>query len=395
MNSKFNGDEYLDDTFDDMDFEDEAATDSGLEEQSEDRLSFEDNQFSEAKETTNLDVQTAEQYIDPQRVIQQQLLNKRGSKTKLGKTPKQPKAPKQKKEKAPKASKSAKKMKQKGEKAPRDPKAAQKLIKIIALVAIVLCVGVVAIKLNAPKNADLHLIIADNQVNQQQKPVESASTDITDNSNTNDSSEDDDNTSKIQTVDLALKDKYDIEFKVNTKLESDAEYTDHDAKITISYDNVVIGFDEVKKYVDKYNENGVNIVNIGDKKTFEKNSANAEMVMYELTVSVPKDFPTNDVDHGYTGIKPKFTFDVEGTEDKNTLITKRFEFATPKFTSISDNTDTITVGNEYKLRYIAAMPKGLTKEHYKIKFKYSDKMSLTELNINLGGVDIPEESDKK
>lgn len=258
-------------------------------------------------------------------------------------------------------------------------KADKKKFAIIALIAVAL----IAICLNLFKggtvNSNLHVKLADNTPKKETKTENSESTAK---NNVGDSTESDKDSSENV---LNISDSYSIPMVINTKTENDSAYTDHKTNININYNDVVIGFDDVQKYVDEYNNKNSSKISLGKKKDFNSKSE-YNIVMYRLALEVPKDFPTNDVKHGYTGLSPKIDFSIKGGKIEDTLIVDNTAYDIPDITSMSDSVSNITVGNTYELNYIVAMPRGLSSKDYKITFDYSDgKVSKT---IQLQTADI-------
>jgi hypothetical protein len=190
---------------------------------------------------------------------------------------------------------------------------------------------------------------------------------------------------------LALGGSYDIPVSVNTKLEGETEYSEHDASINIKYTDFICGYDNVIEYINSYNETSSRKINLADKEDFYNSSVGNDIVMYELTVTVPDDFPSNDIEHGYTGLSPAFSFSIAGTDKEDALITQLYEFAIPSITDISDNTDPVKIGQTYKLRYVTTMPMSLSASGYSLTLAYD--CNNAHIDFTVESQDIPNNSD--
>lgn len=303
-------------------------------------------------------------------------------------TAEEPKKTKQKKQKPDKKQKKTKTKKQKAPKKEQKPKKkkskASKVLKLILVLVIAVGGFIGYSRINGVKNADKHVTIADNTV--QNSGTEVADNDIL-RTDVSDSSNNTENT-ETPTDDgvIKLNKPMRIALTVNTKLAGESEYSDHDAYIDVKYSNVVMGYDNVKEYLDEYNESATNRINLPDKDSFYKSSEGNDLVMYEVQITVPDDFPTNDAKHGYTGLEPEFSLSISGTEKEDALITKLYEFAIPKIYNIGDSTDEFLIGNTYNLRYMVTMPLGLTSDGYKLTLNYSNAGNTTPYTLE--SVDI-------
>lgn len=266
--------------------------------------------------------------------------------------------------------------------------------KIVFIVLGVLAVAVIiaiALFMNRTKNANKHIIIADNTQRVENTEVSKTVDGIVVGDNSTESTE---STESTDVGVIKLKKPMKIALTVNTKTAGETEYSDHETYIEVEYTDFVAGYDKVKKYLDEYNENSTNKINLPDKEEFYSSSKGNDLVMYEVKVTVPKDFPTNDEKHGYTGLKPKFTLGIKGTEKENALITKLYEFAIPTVYNIGDDTtQDFTIGQTYTLRYMVTMPTELSKDGYKLTLNYSNED--TNNNYTLESVDIPSNDEAK
>ena len=251
----------------------------------------------------------------------------------------------------------------------------------IIIPIIIAVVGIIAgvIVLNLPKHTDKHVTLANNTPAIQDN-TQNNGTGITVGENTSDKEED----SSMTVLELNKPMKFGI--VVNTKINGDTEYTDHQTYLKVEYTDFISGYDNVKTYLDEYNSNNTSKITLPGKEDFYKSSVGNDLVMYEVTVTVPEDFPTNDAKHGYTGLKPKFKLEIKGTEKEDALITKLYEFAIPSIYYIGSDTSSFTIGSTYTLRYMTTMPMDLKAGGYELFFSYindgvTQKYGLTSFDI--------------
>lgn len=394
-------DAFDDMTFDDMTFDDEPLQNNFQSNNipNEDMVNV--NQNYNEQNMTNIQVemqQTSEMNVQELN-MQSQIPMQKGKvkKAKKEKAPKAPKAPKQKKNKQQNVNQANAMML--GNQPEEDLEQKKLNLKIIIPAVIVAVVALVlVVVLNLPKNTDKHITLATNT------PVISDNTEVDNNievSTVGDSTANKDKDNNTEVVDntqnessatvLTLNNPMKIGVVVNTKLEGDTEYADHESYLKIEYSNFVSGYDNVKVYLDEYNETATNKINLPDKDTFYESSVGNDLVMYEITVTVPDDFPTNDAKHGFTGLNPEFGFEIKGTEKEDALITKLYEFAIPSVYYIGSDTSEFTIGSTYTLRYMTTMPMELKANDYKLTFVYSndDKSE----RYGLQSLDIPSNKD--
>lgn len=319
---------------------------------------------------------------------QQMPNNKKAKKAKKEKVPKQPKqkTPKPKKDKRNKNK--VVHMNEVVANEDTENSSKGKVVFIVLGVLAVVAIIALALFMNRTRNANKHIIIADNTQRVENTEVSKTVDGIVVGDNSTESTESND------VGVIKLKKPMKIALTVNTKTEGETEYSDHETYIKVEYTDFVAGYDNVKKYLDEYNENSTNKINLPDKDEFYSSSKGNDLVMYEVKVTVPKDFPTNDEKHGYTGLKPKFTLGIKGTEKENALITKLYEFAIPTVYNIGDDTtQDFTIGQTYTLRYMVTMPTELSKDGYKLTLNYSNED--TNNNYTLESVDIPSNDEAK
>lgn len=389
--------EFDDVTFDDMTFDDEPLQSEQINSNQEDMI------------TQQTYEQPQQTYGQVQQVNQQAIAdNKKAKKLKKEKAPKQSKAPK-----TPKTPKQPRKNKVKNQNnavtngvagsvqfANGDDtevtgkKPNLKVIIPVAVAAVAVIAGAVVI--NLPKNTDKHIVLATNTpvVNEQEQDNSAAVNPVKDSSsdkNTETTEVKNTETENNNPSTLALNKPMKIGVVVNTKLDGETEYSDHDAYLVIEYSNFVSGYDNVKTYLDEYNETATNKVNLPDKDDFYASSVGNDLVMYEVSITVPDDFPTNDAKHGYTGLNPEFSFEIKGTDKEDALITKLYEFAIPSIYYIGSDTSDFVIGNTYKLRYMTTMPMGLQANDYAISLIYSNDGK--DEKYNLQSVEIPSNQD--
>lgn len=424
---KDNGNQSLsgfdDMTFDDMTFDDEPLQD-GFQQNNFNNTNINNNQFMQPSmsdmggtgningavnignqqpiqqqpQMQNFNGQSQMQMQQPMQMDTQNVGGK-GKKAKKQKAPKQPKAPKP--PKPPKQKKIKQQVQQDvnqdyamalGNQTvnPEDIEKKPLNLKII-IPAIVVVVAAIAgiVVLNMPKNTDKHVTLANNTPAIETPADDNIAGGIVVGENTTDKEEDNEQNTGM-TV-LKLNEPMKIGVVVNTKLEGDTEYTDHQSYLKVEYSNFVSGYDNVKAYLDEYNETSTNKINLPGKEDFYASSVGNDLVMYEVTVSVPDDFPTNDKKHGYTGLNPEFKFEIKGTEKEDALITRLYEFAIPSVYFIGSDTSSFTIGSTYTLRYMTTMPMDLKADGYELFFLYIND-SVTQ-RYGLASVDIPKNSD--
>lgn len=403
-------DAFDDMTFDDMTFDDEPLQGNFQSNNipNEDMVNANQNYNEQNIVNTQVEMQQAQPINMQQQVqgfnVQSQIPMQKG-KVKKAKKEKAPKAPKQKKNKQQNVNQANAMML--GNQPEEDLEQKKINLKIIIPAIIVAVVALVlVVVLNLPKNTDKHITLATNT------PVISDNTEVDNNievSTVGDSTANKDKDNNTEVVDntqnessatvLTLNNPMKIGVVVNTKLEGDTEYTDHESYLKIEYSNFVSGYDNVKVYLDEYNETATNKINLPDKDTFYESSVGNDLVMYEITVTVPDDFPTNDAKHGFTGLNPEFGFEIKGTEKEDALITKLYEFAIPSVYYIGSDTSEFTIGSTYTLRYMTTMPMELKANGYKLTFVYSndgksERYGLQSLDIpsNKDAVEMTEET---
>lgn len=298
-------------------------------------------------------------------------------------------------------------------------KSKAKLLLVIPIIVIAVVGLLLVLKLNAPKNADKHVTLAVNKGVSNNTSGNNEGTQVADNTATNstdtnttvsdnteeNSNNTDENSTSTESPDkndpaaednseeniVALNEPGKMKVIVNTKLEGETEYTDHEAFLEFEYSNFVAGYDNVKTYLDEYNATATNKINLPKKDKFYKSSVGNDLVMYEITISVPEDFPTNDVKHGFTGISPECKLEITGTEKEDTLITKLYEFKIPTVYYIGNDITSFTIGSTYKLRYMTTMPMELTADDYKLSFTFIDNKEGKQYRLQ--SMDIPENED--
>ena len=296
------------------------------------------------------------------------------------KAPKQTKAPKQKKARGHQQSQYSEMVL--GGQPMEEDAVENKSSKLKIIIPIIIAVvGIIAgvIVLNLPKHTDKHVTLANNTPAIQDN-TQNNGTGITVGENTSDKEED----SSMTVLELNKPMKFGI--VVNTKINGDTEYTDHQTYLKVEYTDFISGYDNVKTYLDEYNSNNTSKITLPGKEDFYKSSVGNDLVMYEVTVTVPEDFPTNDAKHGYTGLKPKFKLEIKGTEKEDALITKLYEFAIPSIYYIGSDTSSFTIGSTYTLRYMTTMPMDLKAGGYELFFSYindgiAQKYGLTSFDI--------------
>lgn len=165
-----------------------------------------------------------------------------------------------------------------------------------------------------------------------------------------------------------------IPMTVNTKLEGDEEYTDHYSYITFVMNDITIGYDNIITYIQKHNQKSVNVLNIDDKETFYNGREDSDLVMYDVVMSIPKDFPTQDTKNNKVFIQPKIELKITGTVEEDQLITNKYFYSVPAISDISDDMEELQAGKDYHFRFVCVMPTGIDKEVYNMTLVYDDKV---------------------
>lgn len=178
---------------------------------------------------------------------------------------------------------------------------------------------------------------------------------------------------------------------VNAKLEGDEEYNDYYTYLTFKFNDATIGYDNVIPYVNEHNETSNNIVNIGTREEFYASAGESELVMYEAELTIPEDFVTQDTEHKRAYINPQLTFNIEGTEEANSLITTRYVYEIPQVTNMHDDMSQLTCGETYKFRWLAVIPTDITSDNYNIYISYKDDYLDTTYKYN--GITIVQPSE--
>lgn len=199
---------------------------------------------------------------------------------------------------------------------------------------------------------------------------------------------------ETEIIETSTKDKLNIGDKittktvVNTKIKEngDTEYRDYDTYINITLDAIEVGYDNIIKYVNSYNEVSDNIIQLDDKDNFYKNYADYELVMYSVKLSIPKSFPTQDLEKGKTVLKPELNLYLQGKdkENKNKIITDKYEYKIPETTNITNTHTEFIINNEYEYKWIAILPKGINGDTYNIKINYKDNNNINKTYTYLG-----------
>ena len=265
--------------------------------------------------------------------------------------------------------------KQKAPKATNKPKKPLNKWVLIGAAACVIIVTGVCVVLNMPKNADKELTYA----------IEKESIDgiiNIDNAGMSTEVDIENPNGKLLSSGNTVK----IPVKINTKLDGDTVYKDYSTYVSIKYNQIVLGYDEVKKHVNDYNSTASSKINLPDKEAFYNSETPSELMLIDLTFSVPSDFPSSDMEHKYVGINPSISIKIKGTEQEDKISTDNYVYALPEFKSMCDDITTLHVGEEYSLKYIAVFPKGVSKDLYTINITYtegSNKYTLVLENLDI------------
>ena len=365
-------------TFDDMTFDDEPLQD-GFQSDNFNNTGTDNNQFIQQESYNN------------QQSIQ---LNMQGNcvdnkKAKKQKATKVTKQPKQKKIKQQNVADSHTAVYENKTLDSDDIKKKSLSLKVVIPVAVVVLGIVGVVVLNLPKNTDKHVILANNTpvVEEVADSSVGGATVVEDSAANNDKEQSQD----IGMTVLELNKPMKIGVVVNTKIEGDTEYTDHQSYLKIEYSNFVSGYDNVKTYLYEYNVEATNKIKLPDKEDFYTSSVGNDLVMYEVNVSVPEDFPTNDSKHKYTGLKPEFRVEIKGTEKEDALITDLYEFAIPSIYFIGEDTSNFLIGETYTLRYMTIMPMELSADGYNMYIIYTNDGKSERYGLQ--SLDIPNNSD--
>lgn len=360
------------------------------------QIQTEPNQEQFIQNTVQMNpVQQAQQMQQEQMQMQNGATVKVGKqpKAKKEKVPKQPKAPKQpkvKKEKAPKQPKVPKVPKQPKLDEFGNPIPENKLKKYGILAGCIvggLLIVVIILKVLS-SGSDQHITLADVEPaggQEQVSTVVAANTEEDEGLNQSmsdikqeiaqEAEENAYNTSSpvvgtSTDVKIAVGSIITIPITVTTQLQGDKEDTDYYSYITVKYDGMTFGYDEVKEAIDAHNADTKHVVNIDNKDEFFKKNAGCDLVMYSFTFDIPSNFPTQDTSKHKVYISPSFGMELEGSEDPEKLITERYTFSVPNISPMTDDISLLHAGDSFKLNWIAVMPTGLDKSGYKLAFKY-------------------------
>ena len=303
-----------------------------------------------------------------------------------------------KKDKTPKKKEKTKKENKQAKKTTKNKKAANSkkgkkgqtnkvTIKVLTGLGIALSVVVtISLSLNLLKSSNQHITIAD-------KPPEIIEEQTSNDSNKeNTSKENNEEIKETSTKEiLSIGDKATVGLTVNTKIKEngDTSYRDYSTYINLAVNKVVVGYDKVIRYVDEYNNSSDNVVQLDNKEEFYKNYPDYELVMVNSSLSIPENFPTQDTEKGTTTLKPELSLTLQGTDkdNKDKIITDKYEYKIPKATSITLENDKYSIGSKYEYNWILILPKNITKDTYNIKLKYEDNNG-TNKTYSYSGVDI-------
>lgn len=254
-----------------------------------------------------------------------------------------------------------------------DKKPIKKIIVMSAVGIVLVASGLIALKMNRTVNADKHIQIAEETPDVsyvfEEDTTPKVEVDVEDKPDTSNY--------EVNISDagysIGFGDSTDVLLTVNTKLEGDETYNNYEYPINVEYSDFKFGYDEVVSYVEEHNSNSYNVVNIPSKEDFYNQKSHADLAMFEVKITIPEDFPTNDTDEGYIGVTPKFTLEVFSTkEDTDKLQTSLYEYEIPVFQYIGEDFEKFAVGNTYTLRYVGTLPYGLDSEVYGVKITLQD-----------------------
>lgn len=189
---------------------------------------------------------------------------------------------------------------------------------------------------------------------------------------------------------IAINEEIIIPITVSAKLDGDEAYTDYYSYVTLKMKDIVMGYDNVMQYVNRYNENTTNRITLSDKETFytpvDGEESTNELVMYTIEMTVPNDFPTQDTKNNKAYINPEIILEILGTEEEDSIITERYKFAIPNIIDISDDTSEIIVGETYNYRFVTTMPIDVNNDNYYLIMHYSD--NTTFIDYKFDGIQI-------
>jgi hypothetical protein len=177
---------------------------------------------------------------------------------------------------------------------------------------------------------------------------------------------------------------------VNTKLEGDAQYTDYYSFITFTVNNVTLGYDNVINSILAYNNTGTSVLNIGTKDDFYENNADNEIAMFDISMTIPSDFPTQDTKSGRIFIEPNADLVLKGSDDEASIITNKYVYAVPTLSNISDDVSELYAGNTYHFKWIAIVPNDITGDMYNMTLTLTQKDD--EMVYEVQGMDIADSS---
>jgi hypothetical protein len=279
------------------------------------------------------------------------------------------------------------------------------ILKTIIIVVILIVVLVVVLKVLG-SGSDQHLTYADPvpSLEEQQAALKVKNTSGTSSSSSN-SNDDTTNTDKLISENVSTEDiwKFTDNSKsltagsemifpvsVNTKLEGDEQYNEYYSFVKFKVNNIAIGYDNVISSIANYNQSGTSVLNVGSKENFYANNADNEIVMYDVTMTVPSDFPTQDSKNGRVFIEPNAELKLLGTTEEGSLITNKYVYAVPSLSNISDDVSEIYAGNTYHFKWIAIMPNDITGDMYEMELHLTQKDD--DITYKIAGMDIADNS---
>lgn len=183
--------------------------------------------------------------------------------------------------------------------------------------------------------------------------------------------------SKLSPVDLNKYAK--VKTKVNAKVKGASSYEDIDANINVELTGVTVGYDNVKKAVDAYNESSNTIVNLPAKTEFYSADSSTELAMFTFNVNYPNKYPTDDGSKGKIYTIPTLNIKAYGTtaeinsQDINNgnpedyIVTNGTIYSIAQFTPLTATMTEADAGQTYQYNWIVSIPVGADASNYAIE----------------------------
>lgn len=185
---------------------------------------------------------------------------------------------------------------------------------------------------------------------------------------------------------------------VNTKMTNDEAFIDHESQFYVSLNKVVSGYDNVAELINEYNKgNSENKkITLPDKDSYYKQSSGSELVMFNVEVYYPDDYPTS-ASEGEVYTLPTVALSLYGTteEIENDDLTETPEhyividkdiYNISKITEMKNVPETITIGHALSFNFVTSVPAGANKDNYRVDIVLTNGNN--EYNVSYEGATI-------